>query len=599
MSVHSSVAQRKKSVKFLTVVWGKKYIDRFCLLSLPSFLSPGNIPSLAECTHLEVVIMTREDDINFFKENSSFKLLQGICSVRFIDIDDLITEGFYGVTLTLAYARPIIACGEDMLKTHFVFMNADFVLADGSLRSLVKHIEDEIDIVLGPSYRAIAEDLEPILGNAVEDDVLSIVPRKLVEMSINRPHCTTVAKIYGNDVISSPYPNQLFWIVDENTVYGRYFLSFMLCLKPTRVIDKINCYCDYSLIPELCPNGSELMMGDSDDFFMLELQNKDQERDLLQIGSMNTREIANSLMEWATYEHLRASNYEVIFHSKDIPTSIDFVREESNRVVKEINGFVKNGKSHLDHHYWLAGIIGWKNARKREGKSADPNELAAQPFSISTETFVAVHGVINNFRKAIYRYSPMFSVDLFRNRIKDFVAGLGDDDRVLFVGSPVNSRKYAVGVSIYEFVSEIDVFSLSSDANYDHIVYIPSEVSLEIDKIIYSLINKVKCGGSFNIYADIYENIYSSHFAESYLFDVVNVIGIHSDKIKFYKGDSISSYVSRNPFLLKLWAHSPLFRLFYSPRKIISLIARLFIRQKGISHRNGNHSAYWIRVMPL
>lgn len=33
----------------------------------------------------------------------------------------------------LAYARPATACGRETLDTHFVFMNADFVLADGSL----------------------------------------------------------------------------------------------------------------------------------------------------------------------------------------------------------------------------------------------------------------------------------------------------------------------------------------------------------------------------------------------------------------------------------------------------------------------------------
>jgi hypothetical protein len=183
-------------VKFLTVVWGESYIERFCSLALPSFLAPGNLPALAKSTDLEVVVMTRRTDFDYFQVNQAFKRLSKFCSIRFVEIDDLITTGFYGVTLTLAYARPIIACGQEMLNTHFVFMNADFVLADGSLKSLIRHILEGRSIVLGPSYRVIAEDIEPALEKKVNVNfgVLEIQPRELVEMAFRHPHRTTIAK---------------------------------------------------------------------------------------------------------------------------------------------------------------------------------------------------------------------------------------------------------------------------------------------------------------------------------------------------------------------------------------------------------------------
>src|SRR4051812_1265386 len=186
--LHFSAVRAK--VKFLTAVWGDVYIERFATLALPSFLAPGNLPALASSCDLETIILTTRADFQLFETHPSFHALRLVCPVRFIDIDDLIAPGVYGVTLTLAYARAILECGEEMVKTHFVFMNADFVLADGSLRSLVTHIVARRSIVLGPSFRATAEALEPCLRRAIRPDspALSMLPRTLVSLALVHPH---------------------------------------------------------------------------------------------------------------------------------------------------------------------------------------------------------------------------------------------------------------------------------------------------------------------------------------------------------------------------------------------------------------------------
>src|SRR5690349_10355234 len=119
----------RPKVRFLTVVWGDAYIERFANLALPSFLAPGNLPALAAACDLEVVIMTTRRDVQDFEAHPAFRALRQVCPVRFVEIDDLIAPGVYGVTLTLAYMRAIAACGAEMVNSHFIFMNADFVLA--------------------------------------------------------------------------------------------------------------------------------------------------------------------------------------------------------------------------------------------------------------------------------------------------------------------------------------------------------------------------------------------------------------------------------------------------------------------------------------
>jgi hypothetical protein len=364
--------------KFVTAVWGDAYIRRFAALSLPSFLAPGNIPVLAEATELEVVIMTRRDDFERFGAYLAFRRLRTICPVRFVAIDDLVTTGVYGVTLTLAYARAVIECGKAMLDTHFVFMNADFVLADGSLRALSRHILAGRSIVLGPSFRATAEAVEPQLDTVVDRalGVLAIPPRQLATLSMAHPHPTTIAKIVNQGFCHSSHPNQFFWQVDDATLLGRYYLIFMLCLKPERIIDEINCFCDYSFIPEMCPSSDEVAMDDSDEFFMLELQNRDQELQMLWLGRQTDEEIARSLSQWTTAEHRRAAFHDIVFHTREIPPDIEVAKAEARAFVDRIGRKLSAPVPHARHRYWIRAIQAWRRFRKAQGLPVSPPELA-------------------------------------------------------------------------------------------------------------------------------------------------------------------------------------------------------------------------------
>lgn len=366
-----------QKVKFLTVVWGETYITRFVTLALPSFIAPGNLPALAAAIELEVVIMTRRADIEFFEKQAAFRRLRKICPVRFVEIDDLITTAVYGVTLTLAYARPIIACGREMLDIHFVFMNADFVLADGSLRSLCRHIEAGRSIVLGPSFRATAEAVEPLLEAAMDksSSMLSIPPREMVKLSLSHPHPTTVAKMINQDLCHSTHPNQFFWRIDEQTLLGRYYLIFMLCLKPERIIETIHSFCDYALIPEMCPSGDEVCMGDSDEFFMLELQQRNQEHEMLRLGQQPIDKIAKSLQHWTTAEHRRAANHDIVFHAGDIPSNLDATKAAAQAFIDNLRQCLGSPVSHINHRYWVRGVEAWKNLRKTRNLSTTPPEL--------------------------------------------------------------------------------------------------------------------------------------------------------------------------------------------------------------------------------
>ena len=364
-------------VRFLTVVWGDTYIERFAKLALPSFLAPGNLPAVAATCELEVVIMTTRDDVEAFEAHAAFRALRSVCPVRFIEIDDLISPGVYGVTLTLAYMRAIAASGAEMVNTHFIFMNADFVLADGSLRSLSKHILAGRAIVLGPSFRATAEAIEPRLRAQVdESSTLTIPPRELAGLALAHPHPTTIAKTLNQGLCHSREPNQFFWQVDEHTVLGRYFLIFMLCLKPERLITSINSYCDYSFIPEMCPSGDEVAMGDSDEFFMLELQRREQEMDYLRFGRPSEDAIAASLSKWTTAEQRRAASHDIVFHGRAVPAGIAQVKAEAQAFIERIGRKLGPPVSHAGHPYWVSALYWFASVRAERRLAELPAELS-------------------------------------------------------------------------------------------------------------------------------------------------------------------------------------------------------------------------------
>jgi len=368
----------RPKVRFLTVVWGDTYIERFAKLALPSFLAPGNLPAVAASCELEVVIMTTRRDVQGFEAHAAFRALRSVCPVRFIEIDDLITPGVYGVTLTLAYMRAIAASGAEMVNTHFVFMNADFVLADGSLRSLSKHILAGRAIVLGPSFRATAEAIETRLRAQVDNDssTLTIPPRELAGLALAHPHPTTIAKTLNQGLCHSREPNQFFWQVDEHTVLARYFLIFMLCLKPERLITSINSYCDYSFIPEMCPSGDEVAMGDSDEFFMLELQRREQEMDYLRFGRQSEDAIAASLAKWTTAEQRRAATRDIVYHAGPVPPSIDKAQAEARAFVERIGSKLGPPVSHIGHPFWVSALYWFASIRAERRLSGLPAELS-------------------------------------------------------------------------------------------------------------------------------------------------------------------------------------------------------------------------------
>lgn len=352
----------RMKVKFITVIWGERYVEEFARVSLPSYLANGNLPHLAEETDLEILIMTSETSRPAFDREPTIRALTSLCPVKYIYIDDLITTGLYGVTLTLAYVRGIADSGPDQIDTYFVFMNADFILADGAMRSLVERFRRGDRCVMAPSLRARSETVLPPLAMNIDRDrhTLTMRPRDMVRLALDNLHSTVIAKTITQEFITCTTHNQIYWQVNETTLLGHYHLIFMLAIKPEVPMGPVNSYCDYGFVPELVPSGKFSVMNDSDEFFMLELQPTDQERHLIYCGAPPISKLAAELSCWTTQEHRRFAERDVVFHAGDLPNDIDDHRAVAKKYIEKLHAKLRRRPiDHVDHYYWVLGVQAW------------------------------------------------------------------------------------------------------------------------------------------------------------------------------------------------------------------------------------------------
>lgn len=384
---------KRLRIKLLIAIWGARYIHEFARISLPSYLAEGNIPHLASNADLEIVVMTTADSRAAFEDTPAFARLSVICPVRFILIDDLVTSGHYGVTLTLAFARGIRDSGRQQTDTHFLFLNSDFVLSDGSLASILRKLEAGSHCVLAPSLRARSEDvLAALEGRVDERGVLAIPSRDLVDLTLRSLHPTVIGKTVTQQLCTCRTHNQIYWQVDEKTLLGRYYLIFMLAIRPEVPMGPVNSYCDYGFIPELVPSGEFTMMDDSDEFFMLELQSGSQEKDLMRGGRSSRREIARQLAEWTTAEHRRFADVDVVFHARDIPVNLSVARHDFaswfERVRAELAG---TPVTHVGHYYWTMGLQAWAASKHGDAMHypRPPEVQASRDTSLPPDTLLA------------------------------------------------------------------------------------------------------------------------------------------------------------------------------------------------------------------
>lgn len=362
------------AVRVLTPVWGPRYVEIFLGTGLPSMLSARNLPMIAAEFPCEFVFLTREIDADLIRRHPAFAALERVCTVKFLFIDDLLLPGMEGFVLTLAFSRGLHDVGPKMVDTYFIFMNADFVVSDGAYESLLKYMKAGHRAIVAPSLRCASEDAFPTIARKTDQvqHTLTLSSREMVGLTLDNLHPTAVANILDGNFVFNSVTNQFFWWVDRNTLVGHFFLLFMMCIRPERELTDIPGFCDYTFVPEMCPNSKLVVIRDSDECFLMELQGRDQELQFLRFGQPSLDTLTEHLSEWTTAYHRSYSREPILFHAADRPPSVDAIEAKAAAFMATLHkGMDPTPQPTRNHPYWLG-------ARMAERRRRNPADLPSE-----------------------------------------------------------------------------------------------------------------------------------------------------------------------------------------------------------------------------
>lgn len=348
----------KPSVCFLLGIWGDSYIHQFFNLGLRSLLAPGNIPAMAKSYECSFIFLTRPQDQPTLVGHPLFQLLEQYCQVQWINIEDLLFAKNYSATLTIAYERGMRSRGSAMVDTYFIYLVSDYIMADGSLRGLMRYMSEGYSGITSGNFQVVEETMREQLQKQVsEHGILSLPPRELLAQGMRHLHPITVANTVNQPFSYTTHTNRLFWHVDEQTLIGRFYLRHMLSIRPETEDYVIGASCDYSYIHEMCPSGNVAAIVDSDEYCVIELQPQEHEQKFVHYGRHDKVDIIKTLSEWTTAGQ-RANIYNpVIFHAGEIPPETERYLAESEQYVRSIDSkFTTPPMPARGHPYWISCI---------------------------------------------------------------------------------------------------------------------------------------------------------------------------------------------------------------------------------------------------
>ncbi|MCK6449873.1 MAG: hypothetical protein L6R19_03275 [Alphaproteobacteria bacterium] len=377
MSIAGPAAKEK--ARLIIPFWGAAYLEKMVNITIPALLAPGNLPAMAESFDVEVVLVTERALRPELVKSRAYANLRKICAIDIRFLDDLVTgvPGDYGVVLSYALYRGFTDLGERMLDTFLMFLNADFIIADGSYRTLARLMKEGHRVIHAPSFRANQEDVMPVLRSRLEPEstTLAMPPREMVGLALKYKHLTVRARTVNQRLYHQWRMDQFYWYVDDATLIGYQWPVALLAIKPERVLIEPTLMWDYAFIPDAAPTLPRHFVSDSDDFFMLEPQSRRSGEEMLRLGWISYDEIAKDLSNWTTKEQRDCGRQLLVFHSRDLP-DLGATIAESRAYMDEIyKRLSPEPRPHIHHPLfdtWFTSVQERVRANIREGRPLAP-----------------------------------------------------------------------------------------------------------------------------------------------------------------------------------------------------------------------------------
>ena len=355
--------------RVITYAWGERYVDELLSYAIPALLAPGNLPYVAAEVPCELVILSEKRLFETITNHQSIKQAQTFCRVRLISLDDLVASpDSYGMALTFALHRGFADLGPAMTNSWQIFLNADFILAQNSLKSLLDRLVQGERLVASPSYCVNSAAAIPELKKLMdaESGTLAIPSRKLAELALKFRHNTVIGKTLNQNNFHLRYADQFYLEINPSTLIGHQMPVAIVGMRPEKYVAEPNSFWDHGLMKEFCPTAIPCVLGDSDDFLMMELRDKDVSRDDIVHGLPHAQDLAERMILWLTPYQREFVRYPLILHSGNIPENVNEGFQKLDAYVGHVLSFVPDElPSHLGHPQWAYHSARFAQARQR------------------------------------------------------------------------------------------------------------------------------------------------------------------------------------------------------------------------------------------
>ena len=350
----------KKTYILVVPVWGEEHVKLWSQYCLPSYFSENNIPFLSQRAQLTFLICTDKSTKKILEEQQDFLgNLKKFCTLLFLDISPLIKkyQASYGHILTFSYHAAIkqyMSFYEG--QSYFIFLNSDFILANGAFKTVYNLVKDGSDMIFCPSFRVLREEFLPTLENYFTDSqnsrILSVAPRKMVALALKHRHPSVVAQTLGEGIEGSLVTNQLYWKVGNETLLGRHFLTFPLAIKPSKIPKAPTGFIDYNVVYDFAPKGKRKYITDSDDAFIVEVESFYKESSHIALNEKSPRIYSEMIGKWANKLHFENFQELTVFHKGRLNDELEEEKRKFNIFCEALLSFCKEFKPFPKHPYW-------------------------------------------------------------------------------------------------------------------------------------------------------------------------------------------------------------------------------------------------------
>ncbi len=260
----------------ITAIWGEEFTRLYVDLTLPTNLSPGNLPALSERARVTYHIHASLSSERMIREAAIFAELRRVAEVEFHQIPESVVQGArssYEV-LTSCHRRSLAVAQQR--DECLVILSPDAIWSDGSFARLHELALSGIRAVMMSAPRvqkdhflsALEASDEFLLGTR---ECVTISSRKLVALTLEHLHPYSDALFWREESLC-PWPSQLFWRVGRRGLLARCFHLHPLMIRPQRWTRKIPETIDGRFIAKAVPDINRIhVVTDTDEIAACEL----------------------------------------------------------------------------------------------------------------------------------------------------------------------------------------------------------------------------------------------------------------------------------------------------------------------------------------